>query len=383
MAVLCVMRIGFLINPIAGMGGRVGLKGTDGVADQAVALGAEPVAPGKALATLRYLRAMLERDPAPPGISWLTCSSAMGQAALEEAGFEDVTVVHNAEASTSNRDTEEAVRALLDHEVDLIVFCGGDGTARDIAAIVDETVPILGIPSGVKMYSGVFGVSTERTAELIADFARGRITATSVDVVDLDEERYRAGEWAVRLYQSAATPYEPTRTQVAKALIVESDDDVSRAGIAEDLVSQIQSSPDTLYLLGPGSTVAAIAEGLGVSKTLLGVDALRGRRVIAHDLNEAGLLGLLDEHQQVRLVVSPIGAQGFVLGRGNLQISPSVIGRIGIENLIVVATPAKLGRTPVLRFDTGDPALDMAFRRKSYLQVTTGYRRRRLVPIAK
>jgi len=383
MAVLCVMRIGFLINPIAGMGGRVGLKGTDGVADEAVALGAEPVAPGKALGMLRYLRALLERDTASPEISWLTCSGAMGQAALEEAGFEDVTVVHNAEACTSNRDTEEAVRAFLDHEVDLIVFCGGDGTARDIAAIVDETVPILGIPSGVKMYSGVFGVSTERTAELIADFAHGRITATSVDVVDLDEERYRAGEWAVRLYQSAATPYEPTRTQVAKALIVESDDDASRAGIAEDLVSQIQSAPDTLFLLGPGSTVAAIAEGLGVSKTLLGVDALRGRSVNAHDLNEAGLLALLDGHEQVRLVLSPIGAQGFVLGRGNLQISPSVIGRIGIENLIVVATPAKLARTPVLRFDTGDQALDMAFRRKLYLQVTTGYRRRRLMPIAK
>ena len=383
MAVLCVMRIGFLINPIAGMGGRVGLKGTDGVAEQAIALGAEPVAPHKALATLRLLRVLLESDPAPPAISWLTCSGAMGEAALEAAGFEDITVVCAAETPTSCRDTEKGVRVLLAHEVDLIVFCGGDGTARDIAAIVDETVPILGIPSGVKMYSGVFGVSTERTAELIAAFAHGRVNVASVDVVDLDEERYRLGEWAVRLYQSAATPFEPTRTQVAKALIVESGDDASRAGIAEDLCAEIQSAPDTLFLLGPGSTVEAIAEGLGVSKTLLGVDALRGRYIIAHDLNEAGLLALLDEHQQVRLVVSPIGAQGFVLGRGNLQISPAVIRRIGIENIIVVATPAKLARTPVLRFDTGDPTLDTAFRRKSYLQVTTGYRRRRLVPIAK
>lgn len=375
------MRIGFLINPIAGMGGRVGLKGTDGVADEAVARGARPVAPEKALRTARVLRQLLEDDDALEKVEWLTCSGAMGEDALRSAGFEDVSVVHVTQEVTSSDDTAAAVRAFVARKVDLIVFCGGDGTARDIAAIVQDTAPILGIPSGVKMYSGVFGVSIERTAELIAGFLRGAVPAARVDVVDLDEDLYRTDQWAVRLYHTAKTPFEPTRTQVAKALIVESDDDAVKAEIAEDLCAQICANPLILYLLGPGSTIQAIADGLGISKTLLGIDALVGRCVVGQDLNEAGLLALLDKHREARLIVSPIGAQGFVLGRGNLQVSPAVIRRIGVDNVIVVATPGKLARTPALRFDTGDPSIDATFQTKAYLAVTTGYRRRRLVPV--
>jgi predicted polyphosphate/ATP-dependent NAD kinase len=376
------MRIGFLINPIAGMDGRVGLKGTDGVVDRAVALGAEPVAPAKALEMLNALWQLLESDARRRAITWLTCSGVMGHAALRAAGFNDITVVYNVRETMSSADTSAAVRAFLAQKVELIVFCGGDGTARDIAAITHETVPILGIPSGVKMYSGVFGVSTQRTAELIFDFVRGDVPVAKVDVIDLDEDRYRAGEWAVHLYYSAITPFAPTRTQVAKALIVESDDKTIKGEIAEDLCEQICANPDTLHLLGPGSTIQAIADGLGITKTLLGIDALLGRDVVGHDLNEASLLGLLEKHPEARLIVSPIGAQGFVLGRGNLQISPAVIRRIGIDNIIVVATPAKLARTPVLRFDTGDASLDAAFQAKAYLAVTTGFHRRRLVPLA-
>jgi predicted polyphosphate/ATP-dependent NAD kinase len=375
------MRIGFLINPIAGMGGRVGLKGTDGVYDQAVALGAEPVASQKALGMLRALRQRLDDEALMSEVSWLTCSGAMGEAALRAAGFDDIEVVHDALKPTSSADTEAAVRRFLAQAPELIVFCGGDGTARDIAALVGETVPIVGIPSGVKMYSGVFGVSTQRTAELVAGFVRGDVTATKVDVVDLDEDRYRAGEWAVRLYYSALTPFEATCTQVAKALIVESDDDDIKTEIAEEISGQIGANPKALFLFGPGGTVQAIGERLGIAKTLLGIDALADGQVVGRDLNEAGLLDLLENYAEARLVLSPIGAQGFVLGRGNLQISPAVIRRIGVENIIIVATPPKLARTPKLRFDTGDPSLDAAFQSRGYLAVTTGWRRRRLVPV--
>ena len=376
------MRIGFLINPIAGMGGRVGLKGTDGVVEDAIALGAEPVAPGKAAEMLGLLRRMFCGDNPSDAITWLTCSGPMGEEALQAAGFDDIKVIYKTSAAPSSEDTMSAVRALLSQEVDLIVFCGGDGTARDIAAITKDKVPILGIPSGVKMYSGVFGVTVARTAEIIAAFLRDDIPLASVDVVDLDEERYRSGEWAVRLYYSALTPFEPSRTQLAKALIAESSDAAVKAEIADYLCELISNDPETLYLLGPGSTIQAIAGALAATKTLLGIDALLDGKLVGHDLNEAGILALLAKHPTARLIVSPIGAQGFVLGRGNLQLSPDVIRRIGIDNIIVVATPAKLARTPALRFDTGDQQLDAAFIAKEYVSVLIGARRHRLTPVS-
>lgn len=382
MACLNSMRIGFLINPIAGMGGRVGLKGTDGVVQEAVALGAEPIAHEKAAQMLGLLWQVLEGEKPSLAIEWLTCSGRMGEDALRTAYFEEIEVVHQATEGPSAEDTAAAVRAFLEAKVNLIVFCGGDGTARDIAAITKDDVPILGIPSGVKMYSGVFGVSVERTAEIIVGFLRGEVPLAKVDVVDLDEERYRKGEWAVRLFHTASTPFEPTRTQLAKALIVENSDAVVKAEIAEDLCELILANPKTLYLLGPGSTIQAIADALGVKKTLLGIDALLDGRLVGQDLNEAGILELMEREGNASLIVSPIGAQGFVLGRGNLQISPDVIRRIGIDNIVVVATPAKLFRTPVLRFDTGDQLLDAAFTAKGYIKVLTGFRRRRLTPVS-
>lgn len=375
------MRIGFIINPIAGMGGRVGLKGTDDVVEEAIRLGAEPVAPAKAAQTLHLLRKTLDGEAHRLCLEWVTCSGSMGEDALREAGFDNITILHETGETPTARDTAEATCAFLRVGVDLILFCGGDGTARDITRIARESVPVLGIPSGVKMYSGIFGVSSARTAEIIVRFLLGELTIAKVDIVDLDEERYRIGEWAVRLFCAASTPYEPTYTQSAKALISESADATVKSEIAEYLGEEIGARPETLFLLGPGSTIQAIAEHLGVRKTLLGIDALHGGKLVGRDLNEQGMLELLERYRVAELILSPIGAQGFVLGRGNLQISPAVVRRIGLDRLTVVATPAKLKRTPLLRFDTGDEALDEALGAPGYIAVVTGYRRRRLTPI--
>ncbi|MCP4320035.1 MAG: hypothetical protein GY789_29660 [Hyphomicrobiales bacterium] len=218
MALGVTMRIGFIINPIAGMGGRVGLKGTDDVVEEAVALGAGPIAAGKAAQMLTKLREMLNGEGLGHAIEWLTCSGPMGDNALRAAGFTEISVIHRTSPVPSDSDTAAAARALLKAKVELIVFCGGDGTARDIAAVTKVKEPILGIPSGVKMYSGVFGVTATRTAEIIVGFLRAEIPLARVDVVDLDEKRYRNGELAIRLFQAASTPFEPTRTQMAKAL---------------------------------------------------------------------------------------------------------------------------------------------------------------------
>jgi predicted polyphosphate/ATP-dependent NAD kinase len=142
-----------------------------------------------------------------------------------------------------------------------------------------------------------------------------------------------------------------------------------------------EANPDTLFLLGPGSTIQGIASALGIEKTLLGIDAVVGGKTIAKDVNETEILRLLDRYPKAQLVVSPIGGQGFILGRGNLQVSPTVLRRIGTRNVIVVATPSKLAATPVLRVDTGDPNLDEEFRAREYLFVLVGYRTSKLHPI--
>ena len=375
-------RLGFLINPIAGMGGRVGLKGTDGVAAQARELGAEPTANARALDMLHAFKRELEGTAHAPAIEWLTAGGAMGEDALRAAGFAPLTVVHTPAAEPSARDTQAAVAAFLAAAVDLVLFCGGDGTARDVCALTGEATPVLGIPAGVKMYSGAFGVTPARTAEILARWLAGDIGLATVEIVDLDEDKYRRDEWAVRLYMSARAPLEPTYVQSAKALISGRDEDAVKDDIAEALREEIAARPGTLFLLGAGSTVQAVAHALHVDKTLLGIDAVVDGKVIAADLAERDLLALLDRYPERRLVLSPIGAQGFVLGRGNQQLSPAVIRRIGAANIMVLATPAKLARTLVLRFDTGDAALDADLIARHFFEVIVGYRRTRLVKVS-
>jgi predicted polyphosphate/ATP-dependent NAD kinase len=373
------IRIGFLINPVAGMGGRVGLKGTDEVVDEAVALGAQPIAQMRAGEALMEVRRQLQNALMKVDIEWITCSREMGADCLRTAGFDEVDVVYSPAQPSSREDTVEAARHFAGKECDLILFCGGDGTARDICSTVGMDIPILGIPSGVKMYSGVFGTSPARTAEILLAFAEGRLDTAQVDVLDLDEERYRKGEWAVKLYHSALTPYEPSFSQAAKMLIAEASDAAVKEEIAGFLCESIESRPDVLFLLGPGSTVQSIGHALGIEKTLLGIDAVAGGKLVGKDLNESQILDLLNKYNSCELVLSPIGAQGFVLGRGNLQLSPEVVRKIGTDNIRVVATPPKLARTPVLRFDTGDTDLDAALAERRYWPVIIGYRRRRLV----
>jgi predicted polyphosphate/ATP-dependent NAD kinase len=373
--------VGFLINPIAGMGGRVGLKGTDDVVAEAARLGATPIANERAAAALQALRRLLALDAAPPAIRWLTCSGAMGLDALQAAGF-DAGVVHETAREPSAADTKAAVAKFLAARVDLILFCGGDGTARDIGSVAGHAAPILGIPSGVKMYSGVFGITPARTAEILLYFLKREFGVAEVEILDLDEDAYRRGEWAVRLHMSATTPFEPHYVQSAKALFAGQEDAAAKNEIADHLREEIEADPECLLLLGPGSTVASVGRALGIDKTLLGIDAVVRGRLVGKDLNERQLIELIGRYGRRKLVLSPIGAQGFVLGRGNQQLSPAVIRGIGVGNIVVVATPAKLARTPLLRFDTGDAALDAELIGRRFFAVLIGYHRTRLVEAA-
>lgn len=351
--------VGFLVNPIAGMGGAVGLSGTDGEVEEALQRGAVPRAADRAVEALSHLSG--------DSITWYTCSAPMGEDVLLDAGIDCSTVLYRPSASTSASDTTAACRTFLDAGVDLIVFCGGDGTGRDVFDAVGRTVPILGIPAGVKMYSAIFAVNPAAAADLIRQ--AGEIACRDSEVMDIDEEAYRSGRLSARLYGYARIPYIAERTQGGKQVFEQQDEERAKDDIAV-FIAEVML-PDTLYIIGAGSTTARIMERLGHSPTLLGVDAVRGGAVIAQNADERTLLALLERYPRGKIIVSPIGAQGFVLGRGNQQISPDVLRRVGLSNLIVVATPGKLAGTPLLYIDSGDPALDREI--GDFLLVISGY----------
>ena len=348
-----MIRLGFLVNPYAGMGGAVGLKGTDGCIERALALGAEQVSPGRAI---RFLVSLLRTD-----LRFFTVGGEMGESELASAGIFETSVVYQPGNGipgyqTKTEDTIAACRKLVESGVDLIVFVGGDGTARDVFSVTGGDVPILGVPAGVKIYSGVFATTPEAAGAVIDKWEDTRLS--DAEVMDVDEEQYRSGVLTTQLYGIAKIPYIRELCQSCKQVSF-GDEERDRIEIGAFIADVMQS--DTLYLLGAGSTTGAIAERLGIEHTLLGVDAVYKGELVGRDLNEAGILDLLSQFYQVIIIVSPIGAQGFILGRGNQQISSRVIAITGLDALIVVATPAKLQHTPVLYVDTGDPAMNDQF----------------------
>lgn len=355
-------RIGFLINPYAGMGGAVGLKGTDGLLQEAKKRGAVPLAQERARTSLTLLK--------DSGLHFLTCSGAMGEDEMQKAGITRYSVEYPAPELTTAHDTKNACQKFLDLEADMIAFCGGDGTARDVYDIVSARVPVLGIPAGVKMYSGVFAITPAAAAEILKGV--GKIPVRDAEVVDVDEDAYRNGVLRTTLYGYARTPYIPERVAGTKQVYEQPDEERAKAEIAQFMSEVIDGTPDVLTLLGPGTTTGKIAGVLGIKKTLLGFDAIRGRQLVGADLNEKSILALIKDEKKSRLIISIIGAQGFVLGRGTQQVSPKVIRKIGTGNIIIVATPYKLSQTPVLYIDTGDPALNAAF--GDHIQVISGYR---------
>ena len=360
------MKIGFLVNPIAGMGGRVGLKGTDGVVERAKVLGARPLAGDRAERMLARIRTA--------DIEWLTCRGGMGENSLRGAGIEDFQVVYSCPEKTTAQDTKSACSIFVRKGVELILFCGGDGTAKDIFETIGTDIPMLGIPAGVKMHSGVFGINPERCADILEEYVEGKIGLSDAEVMDLDEEKYRQGEWQLKVYGYARIPHEPAYVQGGKFMVTAVTDDEAKEDIARHVIEEMDKEPGVLYILGPGSTLKAIGDAIGIDKTLLGIDALLDKKLIEKDVNEKQLLDLLNQYKDVKLVISPIGAQGFILGRGNHQLSPDIIKQINLNDIWVVSTPAKLRRTPILRVDTGCEAVDAMFTDRNYIFVITGYR---------
>jgi predicted polyphosphate/ATP-dependent NAD kinase len=373
-------RLGLIVNPLAGIGGRVGLKGSDGaeIQKRALELGAVPRALERTVQALDKLTAV-------EGLEIITYPGEMGEDAARACGFRPTVIGAIAPGATTAQDTRAAAAAMHRLPVDLLLFAGGDGTARDIhegiaGSASGQHLPVLGIPAGVKIHSAVYATSPASAGSLAAQYLQGRVQQLrEAEVLDIDEEAFRQGAVSARLYGYLRVPY---RSNLVQSQKVPSDpEEASLAAIAADIAENLEA--ECLYIIGPGTTTRAVAAELGLEKTLLGVDVAHSREegslgLVAADVNETQLLALLDEHQgrPARIVVTPIGGQGYIFGRGNQQISPDVIRQVGRQQIIVVSTRDKLyalGTQP-LRVDSGDPTVDEML--SGYLTVVTGYRER-------
>ena len=365
-------RIGLIVNPYAGLGGRVGLKGSDGVEtrQRALEMGAIPRSPARTVEALRELEGL-------DGFIIVTYSAAMGEDEAREAGFEP-EVIETTSGETSAEDTKRAASEMLAMEVDLIAFSGGDGTARDVYSVIGERIPVLGIPTGVKIHSGVYAIDPRSSGVLLRRFIEGTSEIKLAEVMDIDEEAFRADVVQARLYGYMNALFHEELIQGSKEGSGLTDE-TSTLGVANEVYDELE--PGVLYILGPGTSIKPIADRMGVEKTLLGVDVVEDCKLIIQDANERQLIDVI-KGRKARLYVSVIGGQGFVFGRGNQQLSPDVIRAIGRENIMIVATPNKLAtlRGKSLRVDTGDHTLDEEL--KGYHKLHTGYGRRTIYRVA-
>ena len=362
-------KLGLIVNPIAGLGGRVGLKGSDGLRVQlkALALGAVPHALDRAIEALERLRQLEE-------LEIVTWAGAMGEEAARACGL-DATVAGAADSTDSTADdTRAAASEMRERGVDLLLFAGGDGTARDICEAVGEDLPALGIPAGVKIHSAVYATNPLNAGDLAALFLSGRVSALrAAEVMDIDEEAVRQGRISAHLYGYLRVPLRTSLVQSTKAASGPGEEAAMEA-IAAAVSESMEDN--TLYLVGPGTTTRAVLARMGLEKTLIGVDAVEDGKLVASDLNEDQILALIGGRHidETKAIVTPVGGQGCIFGRGNQQLSPEVLTRIGRDNITVVSTQEKLNALGAsgLWVDTGDREVDAML--AGHLRVVTGYK---------
>jgi predicted polyphosphate/ATP-dependent NAD kinase len=355
--------VGFIVNPIAGMGGAVGLKGTDGkeILSRALSLGAKPLAPARAESFSSELRQFC------PDLRLIVGAGSMGEEEAKACSLAH-TVLGERKSETEGEDTMRTAKMMADEGVDILVFCGGDGTARDILNAVDTRFPVLGVPTGVKMHSAVFAVTPQAAARVTARFLNGELPLREAEVMDVDEKAFREGQVSSKLYGYVLTPYETHLIQANKLASPMTESELrNQAAIAIYIIEEMK--PDVIYIVGPGTTNRTIGDLLDAKKTLLGVDLFCNKKIIAHDVSEEQILEAI-RGKPTQIIVTPIGGQGFVFGRGNQQLSPRVIRQVSLGNVVVVATESKMRSVKTLRVDTGDMELDAAIRKHGFRVVT-------------
>jgi predicted polyphosphate/ATP-dependent NAD kinase len=362
-----MIKAGLIVNPIAGMGGNVGLKGTDGeMYKKAIELGAIPVTPQRIETVLSFIK---RRD-----LYFLVAPKKMGENYLKGYGF-NYEVVGKIDKETNAEDTKRIAKEMLKKGIDILIFVGGDGTARDICSAIDRKIAVVAIPSGVKMFSSVFALSAHAAAEMIDSLSNKFVDR---EVLDIDEEAFRNNKLSAELYGFLKVPEVKSLLQKGKeSSNVTQSAETYKIEIAKNIFEKMEE--DILYILGPGTTLEAIADRIGVKKTLLGVDGVYNKKLIGKDLNEEGILKLINAYKKTKIIVTPIGGNGFIFGRGSKQITPKILKIVGKENIIVVGTMDKIGHLECLRVDTGDIEVDKSL--VGYMHVITGYNEEMIIEV--
>jgi predicted polyphosphate/ATP-dependent NAD kinase len=375
-----MFKLGFIINPIAGIGGSVALKGSDGdgITEQALALGATAKANQRASLALSILL------PYRDDIIVYCANDLMGEMTAQALGFKTQVVFQTDKPEhTTAEDTENTVKALLAEHVDILLFAGGDGTARNVCKIVGDKFPVLGIPAGCKIHSGVYAVTPKAAGRVVEMMLTNQlVTLIEADVMDIDESLFREGIVKAKRYGEMQIPAELRYVQAVKSGGKELDELVLQ-DIAAHVINEMD---DELFVIGSGSTTAFLMEELALDNTLLGVDLVEQQHLIASDVTEPQLWQAIilakADNKTIKLVITLIGGQGHIFGRGNQQLSPRVIRAIGKDNILIIATKAKLtalASRPLIA-DTGDSDLDIEL--SGYLPVITGYNDQVLYPVA-
>lgn len=365
-----IKKLGMIINPLAGIGGRAGLKGSDSpqIIKQAIELGVTSEAKKRAQIALKHINSLYEEE-----IELITAPYEMGGDEARVSGFNPRIVGTIKRDKTTGDDTEKIAKEIKKLGIDLLLFVGGDGTARNIYNAVNNSIPVLGIPSGVKMHSGVFATTPKAASELVYKYFHCRTSVLEAEVMDIDEESFRKGRVSGRLYGYLKVPYDKNLVQGAKVGGITTEESSLNA-IAWDIVERMQTEDNYMYVVGPGTTTRAIMEKLDFQNTLLGVDVVYKNKLVGKDVNERELRKLINK-RPTKIIVTPIGGQGYIFGRGNQQISAEVIKLVGKNNIIVVSTIEKIVsiKSNYLLVDTGNDEVNNMLRCSH--RVVTGYKR--------
>lgn len=364
-------KIGLLVNPIAGMGGRVGLKGTDGkdVLEKAILLGAAPEAQEKAYRALKKVVNLKDK------FKILTASSSMGEDVCKKLGLCYEVIYKNLD-TTSALDSKEILKIFLKNEVDLIFFVGGDGTARDVYSVIQDKIAVIGVPAGVKIHSPVYGNTPEQSGNLLFEFINGEdLPVIEKDVIDIDEQAFRDDKVEVSLFGYLKVPFDQRYLQNRKSPTPQSDNQ-AQVSIAYDIIDDMKD--DVFYIIGSGTTPMYIMKELNLPFTVLGVDIIKNKKLIKKDCNEKDILDTIKDQRAI-LIVTPMGGQGYIFGRGNQQLSSNVLNKIKKEDIIIIATNGKLqsiSQGHLIAY-TMDKEIDKKL--KGYYRVKIGYQREKMV----
>lgn len=366
-----LFTLGLIVNPFAGIGGALALKGSDGadIRQQALAAGAEQKAMEKTTRALQPLKSYASQ------IRVLTAAGDMGESLCQALGLAYEVCYHPQQSQTEATDTQLAAEAILQQHPDIIMFAGGDGTARNLYEVVGQRVPVVGVPAGCKIHSGVYAVTPSAAGDVLQMMINGDIVSETIgEVRDIDEVAFRAGRVIAKHFGDMRVPHAVQYIQAVK-MGGKEDERLVVADIAAYVVEMMQEYPEHYFVMGSGSTVAAVMEELGCENSLLGVDLVHRGKVVASDLTAAQLLALTVNKPTI-LIITAIGGQGHLFGRGNQQLSPAFLSQLPRDRIWVLATKNKLNQLSPrpLRLDTGDPQLDQAL--AGFYSIITGYRDR-------